>query len=143
MDESGCVFCEIVEGTRDARVVYESDSVLALIDPRQANPGHVLVIPKEHFPDIYALSAEAGSEIMRAVILLSRAVRRAFELDGLSIWQSNGRGAHQEVPHVHFHVHPRKTDDGLLRVYPRWLDRTSDEELDSYADRVRQALMEG
>lgn len=58
MDESGCVFCEIVAGTRDARVVYESDSVIALIDPRQANPGHVLVIPKEHFLDIYALSEE-------------------------------------------------------------------------------------
>lgn len=143
MDESGCVFCEIVEGTRDARVVYESDSVIALIDPRQANPGHVLVIPKGHFPDIYALSAKAGSEIMRAVILLSRTVRKTFELDGLSIWQSNGRGAHQEVPHVHFHIHPRKTGDGLLRVYPRWLDRTPDEELDSYADRVRQALTEG
>ena len=142
MDESKCVFCEVVAGIADARVVYESDLVIALIDPRQANPGHVLVIPKEHFPDIYALSEEAGSEIMRALILLSRVIRRAFELDGLSIWQSNGRGAHQEVPHVHFHIHPRKVDDGLLRVYPRWLDPVADEELDSYADRVRQALVE-
>ena len=142
MDESRCVFCEIVEGTKDARVVYESDSVIALIDPRQANPGHILVIPKEHFPDIYALSEETGSEIMKAMILLSRTVRKAFELDGLSIWQSNGRGAHQEVPHVHFHIHPRKIDDGLLRVYPQRLDRIPDEELDSYADRVKQALME-
>ena len=108
MDESRCVFCEIVEGTKSARVVYESDSVIALIDPRQANPGHILVIPKEHFPDIYALSEETGSEIMKAMILLSRTVRKAFELDGLSIWQSNGPGAHQEVPHVHFHIHPRK-----------------------------------
>ena len=58
MDESRCVFCEIVAGTKDARVVYESDSVIALIDPRQANPGHILVIPKEHFPEIYALSEE-------------------------------------------------------------------------------------
>ena len=121
MDESRCVFCEIVKGTKDARVVYESDYVIGMIDPRQANPGHVLVIPKAHFPDIYALSEEAGSEIMKAMILLSRTVRKAFEPDGLSIWQSDGRGAHQEIPHVHFHIHPRKINDGLLRVYPRWL----------------------
>ena len=42
MNESRCVFCEIVEGTEDARVVYESDSVIAMIDPRQENPGHIL-----------------------------------------------------------------------------------------------------
>ncbi len=94
MDESKCVFCEIVEGTKSARIVYETDSVMAMIDPRQANPGHILVIPKEHFQDIYALSEEAGSGIMKAMILLSRTVKKAFELDGLSIWQSNGPGAH-------------------------------------------------
>ncbi|NKB67868.1 MAG: HIT domain-containing protein [Candidatus Latescibacteria bacterium] len=140
MDESTCVFCEIVAGTKNGRVVYETDSVIALIDPRQANPGHILVIPKDHFQDIYALSEEAGAEIMKAMILLSQTVKKAFDLDGLSIWQSNGPGAHQEVPHVHFHIHPRKIDDGLLRVYPRWLERVPNEELDSYADRVRQAL---
>jgi histidine triad (HIT) family protein len=142
MDESQCYFCEVVERTKNERVVYETDSVIAIIDPRQANPGHILVIPKDHFPDIYALSEEAGSEIMKAMILLSRIVRKAFELDGLSIWQSNGPGAHQEVPHVHFHIHPRKMDDGLLRVYPRWLDPIPDQILDSYADRVKQTLVD-
>ncbi len=142
MDETKCVFCEIVEGTKSARIVYETDSVIAMIDPRQAIPGHILVIPKEHFQDIYALSEEAGFGIMKAMILLSQTVKKAFALDGLSIWQSNGPGAHQEVPHVHFHIHPRMIDDGLLRVYPRWLDRLPDQELDSYAERIRQALID-
>lgn len=140
MDETSCAFCNVVEGTQDERIVYENASVIAILDPRQANPGHVLVIPKAHFQDIYSLSEEAGSEIMKAVILLSQAVREVFQPDGMSIWQSNGPGAHQEVPHVHFHIHPRKMDDGLLRVYPRWLERLPDGTLSSYADRIRKAL---
>ena len=76
MDETKCVFWEIVEGTKSARIVYETDSVIAMIDPRQAIPGHILVIPKEHFQDIYALSEEAGYEIMKAIILLSQSCVR-------------------------------------------------------------------
>lgn len=142
MAKIDCGFCRVVEGTQRERVLYENDAVIAILDPRQANPGHVLVIPKAHFQDIYSLTEEAGSEIMKAMILLSQVVREAFELDGLSIWQSNGPGAHQEVPHVHFHIHPRMIDDGLLRIYPHWLDRLPDQTLDSYADRIRRALEE-
>ena len=140
MDETRCVFCEILEGTKDARVVYENDTVIVILDPRQANPGHLLVIPRDHFEDIYSVSEEAGAEIMKALILMSQVVKDTFKSDGLSIWQSNGPGAHQEVPHVHFHIHPRLEDDGLLQIYPKRLERRPDEEMDSFAERIIQVL---
>ena len=77
---------------------------------------------------------------MKAIISMSQAVKKAFDPDGLSIWQSNGPGAHQEVPHVHFHIHLRQIDDGLLRVYPSSPNRPTTEELDAYANKIRSEL---
>ena len=73
---------------------------------------------------------------MACVIDLSSAVRDAFQPEGLSIWQSNGPAAHQEVPHVHFHIHPRRTGDDLLRVYPSKPSYPDDIKLEEYAQKI-------
>ncbi len=137
---SDCVFCEIVAGRRPSSVVLENETVLAFVDGRQAVEGHVLVIPKSHCPDIYALSDEDGAAVMAALTRVARAVRDALEPPGMSLWQSNGEAAFQEVPHVHFHVHPRLRDDGLLRVYPRRLDEMPTDARDALARRIRSHL---
>lgn len=135
--DGACVFCQIIAGDLPSHTVYENESVLAIMDLRQANPGHVLVIPKLHVPMIYELPADIGADIMACVIEMSKAVKDAFDAEGMSIWQSNGECAGQEVPHVHFHVHPRKPGDGLLRVYPERLVNPSQGVLMEYADRIR------
>lgn len=137
---SDCVFCDIVAGARGASRVLETDAAIAFMDLRQANRGHVLVIPRDHVPDVFALSDETGAALMAAVVRVARAVRDSCPQQGLSIWQSNGPAAHQEVPHVHFHVHPRLLDDGLLRVYPERPERPARPELDELAARIRRAL---
>ncbi len=55
-----CVFCSFVLGEAEASIVYEDDCVLAFIDPRQFHAGHVLVIPKQHVPDISGIAEELG-----------------------------------------------------------------------------------
>ena len=140
MASDSCVFCEIIKGEKKASVVYENETVLAFMDQRQANPGHVLVIPKEHFQDIYSLPEATGSDIMACLIRMSRAVKEAFEAEGLNIWQSNGRAAGQEVYHVHFHVHPRKFNDALPKGYGSKARCPSSDELDDYAQRIRNFL---
>ena len=140
MSQRNCAFCDIISGKLEASLVYENETVIAVMDRRQAHPGHVLIIPKEHFPDIYSLSGEAGSAIMQSLIQVSQAVRDAFKPEGLSIWQSNGVGANQEVPHVHFHVHPREVDDGLLRVYSDKPEYPTMKALTHYAQRIKNCL---
>ena len=141
MAEQSCVFCQIIEGTVYAHKVFESDQVLAFIDVRQANPGHVLVIPKAHIPIIYDLPADIGAAMMTVVVEVSQAVKTAFQAEGLSIWSSNGKCAGQEVPHLHFHVHPRKPKDNLLKVYPSWPPAYPvEEELADYARKIQAAL---
>ena len=118
IDNYDCVFCRIVRGETDSATILEDDSTLAFLDHRQSNEGHVLVIPKSHYEQIYDLDDDIASALAKTVRKVARAVRHVYEPDGLSIWQSNGAAANQEVPHVHWHVFPRYTNDGHLVVYP-------------------------
>ena len=114
-----CVFCRIIRGELDSAIVYEDESTLAFMDLRQSNEGHVLVVPRKHVEQIYDLDEATASALAGTVCKIARAVRRVYAPDGLSIWQSNGPAAFQEVPHVHWHVFPRYTNDGHLVVYPK------------------------
>jgi histidine triad (HIT) family protein len=139
-DAPDCVFCRLIAGSNRGTAVLENDAVLAFMDQRQPSSGHVLVVPKLHVQTIHELSPQAGADCIDAMIRLSRALRAAFPADGLSMWQSNGPGAHQEVPHVHFHLMPRHIDDGLLRVYPGPVPKPERDELTRQAALIRNAL---
>lgn len=119
LHDSDCVFCRIVRGESDSATIYEDESTLAFMNLHQSNEGHVLVVPRNHFEQIYDLDEDTASSLVNTVCKVARVVRRVYAPEGLSIWQSNGPAAFQEVPHVHWHVLPRYTDDGLLVVYPR------------------------
>lgn len=114
-----CVFCRIISGEVDSATIFEDESTLAFLDLRQSNEGHVLIVPRNHVEQIYDLDEDTATALAVSVCKVARAVRRVYSPDGLSIWQSNGPAAFQEVPHVHWHVFPRYTDDGHLVVYPR------------------------
>lgn len=139
-DAEPCAFCEIVARNAPAEIVLEDEHTLAFVDLRQANPGHVLVIPKVHIPDVRHLDAEVGAALMQSVVRITRAVGVAFPNDGLSLWHSIGPAAFQEVPHLHIHVHPRLLSDGLLQVYPTLPENTDSPTLHLLAERLKSAL---
>ena len=116
---SPCVFCDIVGGRQPATIVAQDDATVAFLDLRQFHPGHVLVVPRAHVADIRGADDRTAAALLVMVARVSRAVDATFPGDGLSVWHSAGEGANQEVPHLHFHVHPRRIGDDLLRVYPR------------------------
>jgi histidine triad (HIT) family protein len=135
-----CVFCEIMAGRAPGDIVYQDDLTVAFIDPRQHNPGHVLVVPRTHISDIKQLDPRSGAALMETLIKLARAVTQAFPNEGMSLWHSIGPAAFQEVPHMHMHVHPRRLGDGLLRVYPGAPVDADPVVRASYAARLRNAL---
>ncbi len=132
-----CAFCSIVAGEEEASFVYEDERVLAFIDPRQFHAGHVLVIPRRHVPDIRHLDPTDATPLLAAVAAVSRAVDAAFPSDCLSVWHSAGRAAHQEIPHLHIHVHPRLLGDDMLRIYPSHPDEPSRDVLAQRALKIR------
>jgi histidine triad (HIT) family protein len=117
----GCVFCAIVAGTVPAYVVFESPSVLAFLDHRPLLPGHVLVIPKTHYETLGDLpEAEVGPYFL-VVQRLAIAVEKGMRAEG-SFVAANIRIS-QSVPHLHVHVVPRRTGDGLFSKTFQWIRR--------------------
>ena len=135
-----CLFCEIVQETREASVVCVDDLTMAFMDARQFHPGHVLVIPRRHVRDLRELDEATGSAVMITLMRVTRAVDAVFPNEGLSLWHSIGSAAFQEVPHLHIHVHPRRTADGLLRIYPNRPDSPGRSTRETYAERIRAFL---
>jgi histidine triad (HIT) family protein len=124
-----------------ASVVAEDELTMAFVDLRQFHSGHVLVIPKKHFNDVRDLDERTGAAVMSMLARITRAVTKAFPNEGISIWHSIGEAAFQEVPHLHFHVHPRMHGDDFLRVYPGDLPVEADKKTcDAIAQRVREHL---
>lgn len=126
MTAAPCPFCAIVAGTRRASVILDDGAALAFMDLRQSVPGHALIVPRRHVPDIYALAADEAASVMQAAVRVARALRAEFDPPGLNLWQSNGEAGGQEVFHFHLHVHPRWPNDGLLRIYPDELPAISE-----------------
>jgi histidine triad (HIT) family protein len=100
----------------------------------------VLVVPRAHLADIRDADATTAAAVMSSVATVARAVAAVFPHEGLSVWHSIGPAADQEVPHLHFHVHPRRLHDGLLRVYPSAPALPERGTLEEWGTRLRRAL---
>jgi len=138
-----CPFCLVAAGGKASKV-YEDPYTLAFMNARQANPGHVLVIPKRHVEQIFDLDDDLAGRLGRTIAVVGRAIRAAFGVADLNVFQNNGEVAGQEVFHVHFHLLPRRPGDGLFQVYGEQLPplQTGDA-LDALAERIRAELQPG
>ena len=135
---SSCVFCCIVAKEIPAAVVYEDEQTLAFMDAGQVNPGHVLVAAKGHAENLYELNDAQASALLRAAARVARAIREAYQPQGLSVYQANGKAAWQTVFHYHMHLVPRHEGDGMALTWPA--KNPPREKLGEYAAAIRKAL---
>jgi histidine triad (HIT) family protein len=118
---AACVFCEIIAGRAQAFCVYEDSEVVAFLDRAPLRPGHVLVVPRTHWPTLADIPADRVGPLFLVVQRLSTAVEKAFKADG-SFVAVNVKVS-QSVPHVHVHVVPRHKGDGLFGRTYQWIRR--------------------
>lgn len=109
-----CIFCAIAAKRAPAHIIYESEDTLAFLDAHPIVPGHVLVVPKKHFRNLFDFDETSATGLMRAERIVARALRVALKADGITVLQSNERAGGQSVFHYHAHVVPRFLGDGLL-----------------------------
>ncbi len=112
----GCIFCKIIKREIPADVVYEDENCLAFLDITPINPGHVLLIPKEHYENLYDLPDKELENLAPIIKKLAIAIKKGVDAEGINIGMNNERPAGQLVSHAHFHIMPRFSNDG----YQHW-----------------------
>lgn len=111
---SDCIFCHIVAGNAPASVVYEDELCLIFMDLYPAVPGHLLVAPKVHCPNLAELDEATGMHLFAVAQRMAAALRRSdLRCEGINLFLADGEAAGQDVFHVHLHVLPRYAGDGF------------------------------
>jgi histidine triad (HIT) family protein len=120
-----CIFCKIVKGEAPSWKVYEDASVYAFLDIHPVNEYHTLVIPRQHYENIYDIPEKELTGVMLVVKKLVLLYRSKLGIKNVQIINSSGREAQQDVFHVHFHIVPRKLGDGQnvrWTTHPEWVE---------------------
>ena len=137
-DRTDCIFCRIIAGELPSARVLESPDVVAFLDLRQPQPGHVLVVPRAHYARLAELPPDLAGAMTRAALRLTAAIYRTLAPAGVNLTLADGRAAGQEIMHVHLHIRPRAPGDGVLTVLP--CAASGQPELAALAARIRTAL---
>ncbi len=108
-----CIFCKIVKGELPSYKVYEDEKVLGFLDISPVNLGHILLVSKKHFENIFDMDDETAGHLIKTAKKLGEALKKTGA-DGVNITLNNGRAAGQIIFHSHVHIIPRFVQDNLL-----------------------------
>lgn len=135
--DPGCIFCKLIAGEIPCERVFENERVLAFLDIGPLADGHTLIVPKTHTAALHELDPEYAAELAAVTGLLGARVMQATGASAYNVLLNNGVDAGQLVMHVHAHVIPRRSGDGLGF---RWnAQKRTPAELRATGDRIRAA----
>ena len=146
-DQYLCPFCLLVQGIENEHVlsvqsdiVHQDGRVTALISSHQwpNNHGNVLIVPNEHFENIYDLPVGYAADIHRVARMIALAMKVAYDCDGVSTRQHNEPSGNQDVWHYHLHVTPRYRGDDFYTTRSEWM---AADERARHAERIRRGLV--
>lgn len=112
MRDAECIFCKIAAGEIPSKTIYENEQFRVIMDISPATKGHALILPKEHYANLYEIPEEVAADAMKLAKKLAKKMTDALQCDGFNIIQNNGEVAGQTVFHFHMHLIPRYKNDG-------------------------------
>lgn len=113
MKEDNCIFCKIANGDIPSATLYEDGEFRVILDLSPASKGHALIIPKEHYANLYELSDELASRVLVVAKKMIIKMSEVLDCEGYNVVQNNGVVAGQTVMHFHMHLIPRYKDDNV------------------------------
>ena len=114
MNHPNCTFCRILRAEAPASIVFEDELCMAFMDLQPVNPGHVLIVPKEHVAYFKDMDEDLGAHLFRIGLRIDRALRETdLRCEGVNFFAADGKAAFQEIFHAHLHVFPRYRGDGF------------------------------
>lgn len=111
MKEASCIFCKIANGEIPSKTLYEDELYRVILDLGPATRGHALILPKDHYADLYELPEEDCARILKLAKKMAVRITERMGCDGFNLVQNNGEAAGQTVRHFHMHLIPRYRDD--------------------------------
>lgn len=112
-----CIFCKLANHVFDTNIIYEDETFTVILDASPANPGHALILPKEHFRDVFDIDSEVLGKAMKLAQKVATRQTEVLGCDGVNIIQNNKEAAGQSVLHYHLHVIPRFKNDGQKMLW--------------------------
>ena len=113
MKDTNCIFCKIANGEIPSKTLYEDDKFRVILDLGPASKGHALILPKEHYADLYELPEETAGEVMKLAKKMAEQMTQRLGCEGFNLVQNNGELAGQTVFHFHLHMIPRYKNDSV------------------------------
>ena len=107
-----CIFCKIAAGEIPSNTIYEDDSFRVILDLGPATKGHALVLPKNHYADLFEIPEDVLADAAKVAKKVAGTMKEKLSCDGLNLVQNNGEAAGQTVMHFHLHIIPRYKNDG-------------------------------
>ena len=111
MVKDDCIFCKIAAGEIPSATTYEDNDFRVIFDLGPAAKGHALILPKQHFANIYEMDEETLKKVIVLAKRMATKMKEVLGCDGFNIVQNNGEAAGQTVFHFHMHLIPRYKDD--------------------------------
>lgn len=138
MGREDCIFCKMVAGQIPVTKIYEDEVVLSFLDVGPVSDGHTLVIPKQHFERLHDCPPELLAQVCSRLGKIAKAVAESMSSQGYNVLCNNGRPAGQLVDHLHFHIIPRNTGDGVFDRWPAY--KYQEGKIEEIADKIRKNL---
>ena len=111
MRDENCIFCKIINGEIPSTKVYEDEEFVIMLDIGPATFGHVLILPKEHYANLFEMPEELLAKAMKLAKSFGDKLVKELHADGMNVVQNNGLAAGQTVFHFHMHLIPRYEKD--------------------------------
>lgn len=112
MKDCNCIFCKIAAGEIPSKTLFEDEQFRVILDLGPVTKGHALILPKEHYANLYELPEEVAAEAMKLAKKMATVMTQKLGCQGFNLMQNNGEIAGQTIFHFHLHLIPRYEGDG-------------------------------
>ena len=137
MRDDNCIFCKLANGVFPTNSIYEDDDFNVILDASPATKGHALILPKEHYANIYEIDEELLGKAAKLAKKIITHEKEVLGCDGYNIVQNNGEVAGQTVFHFHMHLIPRYGKDENKKIIEWDQNEFSEEEMKSICEAMK------
>lgn len=137
MRDDNCIFCKLANGVFPTNSIYEDDDFNVILDASPATKGHALILPKEHYTNIYEMDEELLGKAAKLAKKIITHEKEVLGCDGYNIVQNNGEVAGQTVFHFHMHLIPRYGKDENKKIIEWDQNEFSEEEMKSICEAMK------